>query len=383
MLLPWLLTACVEEYFPDEDYLTTGTIVVDASLIGEPQRQFIRLSKSSTLLYPKFDPLTGCYVEVESGNGDIRVFEESDPGFYSCNLDEDFLRTGRAYRLVFITPEGKHYESEYETMYPSPPIDSIYYQRENEADSETGETEEGIRFYLDFEIEKDSGQYLRWQLIETFEIHNPEYPAFIYDLDRTLKELPDSSSWRTCWITRDIYDIYSRDLENLNGKSYRSLPLNFVSSRTRQLEIRYSLLVRQLAIDAKEFWYWDNLRKNLQSKNQVFDYQPALTPGNLCNLEDTDEMVLGYFSISGVSESRIFAEDIPELRIYKDPAYCAPGEFPKFLNHFHDSYLPVYLSSTFMDGKRKIGEVPKYCVDCREYRGSTHIKPDFWPDTSE
>ena len=380
MFLPWLLTACVEEYFPDEDNLTTGTIVVDAPLIDVPQRQFIRLSKSSTLLYPKFDPLTGCFVEVESEDGDTRVFEESNPGFYSCNLDEDFLRTGRAYRLVFITPEGEHYESEYETIYPSPRIDSVYFRREKQPDRETGETEDGIRFYMDFEVEKDSGRYLRWQLIETYEIHNPEYQAYIYDVDRIFRELPDSSSWRTCWITSELHDIYTRDIGNLDGAHYRSLPLNFVSNRTRQLEIRYSLLVRQLALGEKEYWYWDNLGKNLQSNDQLFYSQPALTPGNLCNLEDTDELVLGYFSISGVYESRIFVEDVPGLRIEKDPNYCLPGPFPKFLTRFHDAYLPVYLSTAFVDGERQTGEVRKYCVDCRDYKGSTHIKPDFWPD---
>ena len=64
--------------------------------------------------------------------------------------------------------------------------------------------------------------------------------------------------------------------------------------------------------------------------------------------------------------------------IEKDPGYCAPGDYPRFLYYFHLEYLPVYLATAKVDGKRKTGEVNKYCVDCREYKGSSHIKPEFW-----
>jgi len=41
---------------------------------------------------------------------------------------------------------------------------------------------DGIRFYMDYEIKKDSGRYLRWQLEETYEFHNPVYESMeIYD----------------------------------------------------------------------------------------------------------------------------------------------------------------------------------------------------------
>ena len=55
-----------------------------------------------------------------------------------------------------------------------------------------------------------------------------------------------------------------------------------------------------------------------------------------------------------------------------------PGEYPKFLNYFRPEYLPVYLGLAWVDGSRSFGEVHKYCVDCRDYKGSTHVKPDFW-----
>lgn len=372
------LYGCIERYYPDEEDLQTGTLVVVAQLNSLTGVQSVYLSRSTSLTGVKYDPVSGCYVQIIRADGMVRDFEESKPGEYVSFLDEQFLRSGEQYSLVFITPKGERYESEFETLHPACELNSLYFNREDHLTSDPGNMEEGIQFYIDFEIEKDSGRYLRWQLIETFEIHNPEYPVLIFDVDRRMKDLPDTSSWRTCWITLDIPEIYTLDVGNMEGTKYKQRPLNFVSNETRRLYFRYSLLVRQLSFSEKAFWYWNELGKNLQSKGNLFDTQPSLTQSNICNTNDEDELIIGYFSISGASERRIFVENVPDLRFSKDPYYCAPGAYPQFLYYFSLQYLPVYLASGIVDGERKTGQVNKYCVDCREYKGSSHIKPDFW-----
>jgi hypothetical protein len=231
---------------------------------------------------------------------------------------------------------------------------------------------------MDFTMEKDSSRFLRWQLFETFEIHNPEYKVEIYDVDRVMKELPDSSSWRTCWITLELPEIYVRDLRTLEGDVYRQLPLNFVTNETWRLYYRYCLLVRQLALTPEAFLFWNELGKNLQSQGTLFDVQPALTPGNICNVNNEDELVIGYFSICGAYEKRIFVDSVPGLDIVMDPKFCLPGQYPRFLSRFPDRSLPVYIATGTWKGYRKVGEIYKECADCREYRGSSHFKPVFW-----
>jgi hypothetical protein len=95
-------------------------------------------------------------------------------------------------------------------------------------------------------------------------------------------------------------------------------------------------------------------------------------------VNDADEVVIGYFCISGASEKRIFVDSLPDLDIFIDPRFCMPGQFPLFLGRFKDKYLPIYLSTYRRGGYVKSGEIRKRCADCREYRGSSHIKPDFW-----
>jgi hypothetical protein len=374
----FIFSGCIERYYPDEEELKTGTVVVVAHLNNLPGKQSVYLSRSTTLQYPEYNPLSGCYVELMASDGTVREFHESEAGEYSCHLDEQFLRIGEEYCLIFITPDGERYESEFEKVYPAPGIDSLYYVREDQPTPDPGIVEEGIRFYLDFEIDKDSSKYLRWHLTETYEIHNPEYSMQIFDVDRQLKRLPDSLSWSTCWISLDITDIYTKDLSEVEGDLYKMNPLNFVSSGTRRLHYKYSLLVRQMALSKEAFWYWDELAKNLQSKGNLFDTQPSLTPSNICNVNDEEELVIGYFSISGATERRISVEEISGLNVNRNELYCDIGEWPRFLWYFRTEYLPVYLATSTINAVRKSGEINKECADCREYKGSSNMKPEFW-----
>ncbi len=171
----FILSGCIERYYPEEEELKTGTLVVVAHFNNLPGEQSVFISRSTTLQYPENNPISGCYVELMALDGSKREFLQYEPGVYRSNLDAQFLRTGEAYCLVFITPEGERYESEFEKVHPAPEIDSLYYIREDHPASEPGTVDQGIQFYMDFEIEKDSGRYFRWQLIETYEIQNPDY----------------------------------------------------------------------------------------------------------------------------------------------------------------------------------------------------------------
>ena len=369
---------CIEPYHPDEEELKTGTLVIIAHLAGNAGTQSIQISRSSTIRYPSFDPVRDCYVEVNRADDESIVFSESEPGHYKCTIGEDFLESGKNFQLTVITPEGETYESGYEHLHDAVNIDSVYWVREAQATVDPEQVLDGVRFYVDFDIDKAAGTYLRWQLEETYQIHNPEYTSFVFGKDRRYMQLPDSSSWRTCWITLGIPRFFTLDLNHLEGSTYREMPLIYVSGESRRLHIRYSLLVRQFTISESAFIYWDELRKNLQSMGGMFDKQPALTPGNICNVNDQAEVILGYFSISGVFEKRVFVDRIPEMHLKPDPEYCYPGDFPPGLFYFPSSYLPVYLSRVYKEESEILGEVNKYCVDCRAYKGSSHVKPDYW-----
>ena len=113
IILYFISGGCVERYYPEEDNLKTGTLVINAHLTDHIGIQEIEISRSSSLINSVYDPESGCYVELERENGDTRVFNEFQPGSYRCDLQPDFLETGFSYRLHVMTPDGNEYEDLY------------------------------------------------------------------------------------------------------------------------------------------------------------------------------------------------------------------------------------------------------------------------------
>lgn len=355
-----------------------GALVVSANLHSIPGNQSIRISRSVPLERTLFEPEEDCYVEVICENGNTRIFEERSPGVYEQEMDDSFFQAGSAYRLAVITPEGTHYESSYETLHECPAISSVYFEREDHPTTDPEVVEEGIRFYLDFHMDKENARYLRWEVTETYELHNPDYETQYVDRNLMVRDVRASEKNLTCWVTNNIDGIFTLDLLHVEGPVYRRWPLHFVSGRTQRLHHRYSLLVRQLSLSQEAFWYWNELGKNIQSMGGLFDTQPALTPGNICNVADETERVIGYFSMAGASEKRIFVQSVPGLELNPDPYYCAPTWDPILTRYFPKEKLPLYMANATILGIGESGVVEDWCVDCTLKKNSIAVRPDFW-----
>lgn len=374
-----LLSSCIDRYYPGVDEIFTGTLVINASLANIHGMQTVQISRSDGLRYPEFIPESGCLVELEKLSGDKRSFEEADPGYYNTDLEE-FMDFGEQYMLRVITPDGNHYLSDYSTLNPPTDIERVYFERESIPTSDPEVFKEGIRFYIDFEINPDSSEYMRWELLETYEFHNPPYDGFIYTYDRVLRPLPDSLDDRQCWISGHVNAIYTLEASNMTSESFTYMPLHFVGNETQRLSYGYSLLVRQHALDEPAFRYWDELKKNSFTQGGLYDRLPSLTPGNIENVENPEERILGFFGVSGVSEQRIFVKDVAGLEKY-DVMFCYPyPELPRF-RYLMTEDLPVYSSRAIdpVNGTQRFGETVHECLDCRVREGSQGDPPDYWP----
>jgi hypothetical protein len=371
-------TGCVERFYPGEDDLKTGTLVINAHITDQPGMQVIEISRSSTLLNASFVPEEFCYALLEREDGEDREFRETKPGYYACDLDRAFLQTGMSYRLKVITPGGNEYQSDFDRIRPVPEIDSIYYLQETMSYQTEGDSIQGIRFYIDFTYDDEAYEYIRWELIETYEFHNPDMAAFVADSRYRLNPMPDTSHFIVCYITNRLFNIYSMSTRYLDKGAYIKKPFGFVPNDKieQKLLYKYSLLVRQHSLGPEAFHYWNELKKTTQELGFLFDQQPALLKSNICNVNDAEEQVLGFFSMSGMKERRGIAENIPGLDHTPYKYYCLP--VVKGPGSGSPTSFPAYFARATYDGKTVFAEVNKHCVDCRAYKGSTHIKPDYW-----
>jgi hypothetical protein len=371
-------TSCVERYYPAEDDLKTGTLVINAHLTDQPGEQFIEISRSVGLSNPSFHPVSGSYAELIREDGEFREFTETEPGYYGSFLDEGFLQTGISFMIHVITPDGQEYESDFDKLRPVPAIDSIYYLVETASYASSADSIGGIRFYIDFTYDDEAYEYIRWEITETYEFHNPSMEAFVAFPGLALQQLPDTSNYRICYITNELHTIHSMSLAYLDFGIYIKKPFSFVPNNQleQKLKHKYSLLIKQYSVGEAAFHYWNELKRTSQEQGWLFDRQPALLNSNIHNVNEEEDM-LGFFSMSGVAELRGFAVKPEGLDMSLYPWYCFPA--PKGPGGpGGDENLPVYFARAWRDGESSFSWVNKHCVDCRAYRHSTHIKPYFW-----
>lgn len=378
LFLTLSLQACVERFYPDEDAIRTGTLVVDADLSDISGAQNIYISRSDRLYYSEYKPEPNCVVSVEDQEGSTVLFEETEPGVYVGHPDASFLITGGQYKLNLVTSDGSAYESDYSRLIAATPLDSLYFALEATPGADVEMGMDAVRFFIDTQVDPENSRFKRWELVETYEFHNPDYETFIYGRDRRVKPTPDSLVYSICWLTQHVNEIITRDEGQLVEGTLRRMPLHLVTNQSQRLKHGYSLLVRQISLDEPAFRFWEALKGNSQEMTGMFDRQPSLTPSNICNLEDPDELVLGYFSVSGVSEKRIFLQDVEGLYV-PDLPFCVPSYEPPRLRYMLSSDLPIFLAERETEeGGTTRNEIPRKCVDCRLYPYSSAKPPDFW-----
>jgi hypothetical protein len=282
-----------------------------------------------------------------------------------------------------------------------PEIDSIYFEKEEELADNATQSHEGIRIYLDSKG-GDNNQYYRWAFDETWKFKVP-YPK-MFDFNMT-----DSSITRVgtikdyCWKNRKSDDIliYS----NYSGQSVpiKKEPVFFIASdQSNRLLIQYSILVKQYSISKKEYDFWNNLKQVNESGGDIFAKQPFTVIGNIKNLNNPKEKVLGYFQVSAVKQKRKFItfRDISSLKLPVFKYSCdlfvkGPEDYPSKPGAppptWDDIYSMFCITSDYefiepqysggIIGKTNISKMEftePECANC-ELTG-TRNKPDFWVD---
>lgn len=149
------------------------------------------------------------------------------PGYYKAELDSSFLRIGMLFQVQVVTQDGDECHSDFDKIRPVPAIDAIYYKTEDMIFTGDEDIIKGIRFYIDFTYDNDAYEYIRWELTETYEFHNPTMEAYVYLNRPTRLTLEGEDNSRICYITRRVPTSQSISTRELNYGPF-SKALDFV-----------------------------------------------------------------------------------------------------------------------------------------------------------
>ena len=145
-----------------------------------------------------------------------------------------------------------------------------------------------------------------------------------------------------------------------------------MSTETRKLSKRYSILLTQYTIGEKEYKYWHETEELISEENFLVVTQPYNVTGNIQNINNHNEEVSGYFTVASVTQTRIFV-DKPDLDFYYNT--CNAVTDPEQISNYF-SGEPRFPYYWVLEGGYK-GLVEEHCVDCTS-GGGTVEKPYFW-----
>ena len=374
-----LTVSCVERYYIDEGSAMIPKIVVDGMITDQDSIQRILLSKTSSPEYPVIIPLSNCQVSVFDFDGDEFKFDEltDKPGVYQGLISASYLQPGNRFRLFFKTETGEEFESSFEEILPCPPVDSLYYEITSIPTSDPDIDVQGLQFYLDFKAPDDYGRYYRWELEETWEYHSA-WPITMYWAGKLYFITPPDYSLFYCYKTGPVNQIFILSTNRLVRNNFERYKLHFVNNLTQKLMHHYSLLLNQYSISNEAYDYWATLIKNNQESGGLFDNLPALVRGNIHNIYNSDEIVLGYFSVSSVKSKRINLKNIQDLPFDNGPV-CSAKKFEERFYAIPRGDWPYYLLyiENHETGKRVLSTANPECFDCTMLGGTTE-KPSFF-----
>jgi hypothetical protein len=365
------LFSCKDSYRPDLKSTDTNFLVVEAVLNPGAGGASVMLSRTTKIDSAGYKPELNAIVTVEGRDNTTRSMPSVAPGWYnSPNLN---LVIGNEYRLRIRTSNGKEYLSAYVKAKITPPIDSIGWKR----------NDEGVQLYVDAHDATNNTRYYRWDYDETWEIRSFYYSGYIYvSSNNTVRDRTITEDVSRCWKYGASTSIAVGTSERLQADIISQAPLNFIANNDEKLCVRYSVLLRQYALDKEGYKFFELMKRNTENLGSIFDAQPSEIRGNVQCVTDPQELVIGYVSASTIVQKRMFIDNIdlpgwrlieycPEINVANHPDSIRAAFSSGSLSPYSAVYSPV---SGFLVAY-KSSSAP--CVDCLTRR-AFNVRPSYW-----
>lgn len=343
-----LVLACVDP----EDLTQRGTVnvvVVDGTITNLAEPQLIRLNRA------KADPLTGRFgtlpitkatVEVVVDSATIIAAHETEDGTYQ--LPNDFrAQVGHTYQLHFTMADGNRYVSTAQTMEPVAPIGRVTSRFNPTSLSPALQLAGGYRaghdIFVDVQDPANERNSYRWEwklwekqrwcrscqqgvyAVNAIVPHayyanryyvsgtdpyeacfvpvnyrdpgQPRFPDELYVYDYRCRT--------DCWEILYSYaiNVFSDQFSNGGQISRRNVAqIPYYDSTACLVE------VRQSSLTPSAYAYFRQFQDQTQNTGGLADTPPSAPVGNIQNVANRQERVVGYFTASAVSAVRYFLD---------------------------------------------------------------------------
>lgn len=362
-----LFGACKEPFTPKVTNINSNLLVVEG-FVNISDSTFIKLSRTVILAENKIttNPEIGAMVLIESDNNQTYPLKEESSGLYKAPVMN--LNKNSKYRIKIKTAKGVNYASDFVEAKVAPAIDNVGFEAKSN----------GLQVHVSTRDVSNQSIYYRWEFEESWRFNAKFNSLLIFNqsFQRLIGRQPTIENIYECWSSSKSTTIVLGSSIKLNQDVISQSPVVLIPAESEKIGIAYSVLVKQYVLTKEAYEFWENLKKNTESLGSIFDAQPSQLTGNVHNLDDSTEPVIGYIGAGTVQSKRVFItkSELPSVWKVKYPYDCIPTVVPEknVINAFSDGkVIPIDFDPN------GVLAASRECADCT-IRGSNK-KPSFWP----
>jgi len=370
--------SCKKPYNPQIISSPNSYLVVEGVVNLSNDSTVIKVSRTFNLNSKvTSQPELGATVTVEGEQQYVTNLADIYGNGHYWTYDINLPLTQR-YRLRIVTSTGDQYLSDYLVYKPTPPIDSIGYTVTNGV----------LNLYENSHDPSNATRLYRFDYEDTWRFHVKYQSDYMLD-PNTSSIVPRSvyASVYYCYANGVSSNVLLASTTKLSQDVVYQSPLAHIALNSEKLESEYSVLVKQYAMTADAFAFYQNLQKNTEQVGSIFDVQPTqFTNGNIHNVLKPNEPVVGYVTMTNVQTKRVYIlhSDLPGnvQPVYpdcmQDTALLSDAHGHNQVQEFLINPPAVYVPTTALTvNGGLIGylySTPE-CADCT-LRG--HSYPPYW-----
>lgn len=251
---------------PDSDQ----KLVVEAWFKNNDLDQTVKLSMSTNYTDKSAIniPEKGANVVITSGGGKEYVMKELDSGIYTISKDDFVVQVDSVYFLTITTSNGKVYRSKNQTSRKVPKIDGYLFLSEKIVSDFPFFFGSDIGYYVSITYKEQLGK-------------------------------GDSYGWKVYKNGDDLSignDFIFRNDDFLQDGGV--IPYN-LATFSETFVIGDTIKIEQLSLNTDVYDFFIQIQ-NQNSSGNPFSTPPAPVEGNIYNVNDKNELVLGMFIVSAV-----------------------------------------------------------------------------------
>ena len=370
---------CAKPYNPKVITSANNYLVVEGTINTGGDSTTIKLSRTVNINSgTTTNPVTDATVVIQDDQNDSYSLQNLNNGYYTSAILN--LGNTHKYRLSVTTSDGKVYLSDYVAPVPAPAIDSVGFEVKSN----------GVQIYLNTHDPNNNTHYYHWDYVETWQFHSKYASAYISTGTSILLRTPAQAIYY-CFGNSISNNILLGSSAKLSQDVINQAPITFIPSTSEKIEIRYSINIKQSALSADAYNYFQLLKQNTEQLGSIFDAQPSQLTGNIHCTTDPTLPVIGYISAGTIQQKRIYinSTQLPVTWIPTYPYDCeldsayfvnpknGTNEVARFLIPLPNDNIPTnefFILGSSAPAGYLFSDVD--CVDCT-IRG-TVTKPAFW-----